>query len=156
MRDIDIIDIYIDFDENNIDEFTECVRSIINHTTAMCRFISLPKTLINKFTQKPIINDSINYSMFLIPSLNGLTGFALYLNSNIMVDYDINELWKQRDVRYDIQFFGCDIKKSGVVLWNCNGFPHRKLNDDVLQTANADYLKSLDWLNQERIDYIIS
>jgi hypothetical protein len=153
-RDIEIIKVYIDFDANNSSDFVECVRSVINHTSQVVQFIPLDHGMINNLIRAPITETDINYSMFLIPSLNSLTGFALYLNSGIRLDYDITELWAWRSMAYDIQFFDCDVTDSKMALWNCNGYPHRKLNDDVLYRADADKLKSLDWLNQERIDYI--
>jgi len=153
-RDIEIIKVYIDFDANNSGDFVECVRSVINHTSQVVQFIPLAHGMINNFIRAPITETDINYSMFLIPSLNSLTGFALYLSSDVRLNYDIMQLWVLSNTTCDIQFFDGDITTAKIALWNCNGYPHRKLNDDVLRNADADKLKSLDWLNQERINYI--
>ena len=149
-EDEDIIPNYIDYDINRPELFVECVRSIALYNPGLVNYIPLPKTLINSYCSSVLGND-INYSMFLIPILMKFRGQAIYLNESVRLHHSIRQVWAFRSMKNDVQFYNCDIDNPVIMIWNCERFPHRKLNDFVLKKASAEYLASMEWLKTETI-----
>ena len=142
---IDTIRIYIDYDENNPEQFMSCMRSVLSNTSHIVSVVPLSPTLISDYVTKPL-DDQINYSMVLIPKLNRYRGFAIYLNNNVRLNYDINDHWSRASFKYDVHFIDGDMKNPRIAIWNCDRFPHRKLDSYALQTADSTFLLSAEWL----------
>jgi lipopolysaccharide biosynthesis glycosyltransferase len=110
------------------------------------------------------------YTRFLVPHLMEYTGWAIFIDGDMIVRGDIAELWDQRDDYKDVMVVKHDYKTrmpvkylgaknedyprknwSSVILWNCNSFPNRQLTPQFVQHATGSELHRFSWLDDDRI-----
>lgn len=114
------------------------------------------------------------FSRFLVPSLMGFEGWAMFVDGDMVVTDDIKELWDLRDDRYAVMVVKHDYKTrhsrkyigsplendnvdyprknwSSVVLWNCGHPANRLLTPDYVAGAEGRFLHRFEWLNDEQI-----
>jgi lipopolysaccharide biosynthesis glycosyltransferase len=110
------------------------------------------------------------YTRFLVPHLQEYTGWAIFIDGDMIVRGDITELWELKNpyndvmvVKHDYQtrmpvkYLGAKNENyprknwSSVILWNCNSFPNRKLTPEFVQHATGSELHRFSWLEDDRI-----
>jgi lipopolysaccharide biosynthesis glycosyltransferase len=110
------------------------------------------------------------YTRFLVPHLQEYTGWAIFIDGDMIVRDDIVKLWELRNPYMDVQVVKHDYKTrmpvkylgarnedyprknwSSVILWNCNSFPNRQLTPAFVQQATGSELHRFSWLADERI-----
>lgn len=166
-----MIPIYIGYDPRETVAFHTCANSIIRHASQPVSIIPLALNLLSGYSETH--TDSSNqfiYSRFLVPWLNGFSGWAIFIDGDMVVQADITELWELRDHIKDVMVVKHDYQTrlkekylgnvnenyprknwSSVILWNCQNFPTRKLTPEFVGKAPGSYLHRFQWLQDDRI-----
>ena len=166
-----MIPIFVGYDPKEAIAFHTCVNSIIRLSSEPVQIIPLALNLIKDYTEQHTdgSNDFI-YSRFLVPYLQSFTGWAIYIDGDMILRTDIAELWNLQQPDKDVMVVQHDYKTkmpvkylgaknedyprknwSSVILWNCNSFPNRKLTPSFVQQQTGSFLHRFNWLQDERI-----
>lgn len=166
-----MIPIFIGYDPREAVAFHVCVNSIIRHSTQPVQIMPVALNLFKDY--KETHGDNSNhfvYTRFLVPYLMGWTGWAIFIDGDMIVRDDITKLWELREMSKDVMVVKHDYKTkmpvkymgaknedyprknwSSVILWNCNSFPNRKLTPEFVQQSTGSFLHRFSWLDDERI-----
>lgn len=113
-------------------------------------------------------------SRYLIPSLLDFSGWALFIDSDVLLRRDVAELWALRDSRYAVQvvqhdyrtnarrkYVGSPIEAdnldyfaknwSSVMLLNCSHPAMRVLTPGYVSRATSQHLHRFEWLDRALI-----
>ena len=165
------IPIFIGYDPREAVAYHTCANSIIRHASRPVAIIPLALNLFEDYDETH--TDGSNqfiYSRFLVPHLMQYTGWAIFIDGDMIVKGDIVELWEQQHHNKDVMVVKHDYKTklnekylgaknedyprknwSSVILWNCNSFPNRKLTPAFIQNATGAELHRFTWIEDERI-----
>ena len=123
--------------------------------------------LAHDWCNRPIDpNGSTQFSMtrFMVPEMMDFKGVGLFLDCDMLITRDINELFDLFDDRFAVQCVqhNYDPTKtkmgglpnphyprknwSSVVLWNCGHEANRVINQECVETASPKYLHRFEWL----------
>jgi len=165
-----LIPIFVGFDQREAVAYHAFCQSVIEHASQPVQFIPLAKNLLNGFDgQRDGSNDFI-YSRFLVPSLMGYKGWAIFADGDMICKADIAELWALRNPWMAVHVAKHDYKTkqatkylgaknedyprknwSSLILWNCEHFQNRKLTPEVVNQASGADLHRFTWLPDEKI-----
>ena len=162
--------IFVGFDSREAVAFHVCVNSLIRHAS---RPLSITPLALNTLPYWESHKDGSNafiYSRFLVPYLCGWTGWALYLDGDMVVKDDVVKLFERTDPYCDVMVAKHDYKTkhpvkymgaknddyprknwSSVILWNCGNYPNRVLTPEYIQAQTGDTLHRFKWLDDKRI-----
>jgi lipopolysaccharide biosynthesis glycosyltransferase len=165
------IPVFIGYDPREAIAFHVCANSIIRQASQPVCIVPLALNLFQDYTETH--TDGSNqfiYSRFLVPHLTEFTGWAIFIDGDMIVRGDIAELWNMQNPYNDVLVVKHDYKTkmpvkylgaknedyprknwSSVILWNCNSFPNRKLTPEFIQRATGSELHRFTWLDDERI-----
>jgi len=165
------IPVFIGYDPREAIAFHVCANSIIRQASQPVCIIPLALNLFQDYTETH--TDGSNqfiYSRFLVPHLTDFTGWAIFIDGDMIVRGDIAELWNMQNPYNDVLVVKHDYKTrmpvkylgaknedyprknwSSVILWNCNSFPNRKLTPQFVQQSTGSELHRFTWLDDERI-----
>ena len=165
------IPVFVGYDPREAIAYHTCANSIIRHASQPVAIIPLALNLFQDYTETH--TDGSNhfiYSRFLVPHLMDYTGWAIFIDGDMIVRDDITNLWKLRNSYMDVQVVKHDYKTkmpvkylgsknedyprknwSSVILWNCNSFPNRQLTPQFVQHATGSELHRFSWLEDSRI-----
>lgn len=123
---------------------------------------------IYKRKQDLLASTEFSFSRFLVPYLMNYKGWAIFMDSDMVMISDIAELWKLKDEKYAVQvckhkykpnstkkFLGNNqtiyAKKnwSSLMLMNCNQC--KTLTTDYVNTATGLELHQFKWLKDESL-----
>ena len=166
-----MIPIFIGYDPREAIAFHVCANSIIRHATRPVSIIPVALNLFKDYQETH--TDGSNhfiYTRFLVPHLMEYTGWAIFIDGDMVVRDDITKLWDLRNpyndvlvVKHDYQtkmtekYLGAKNENyprknwSSVILWNCNSFPNRKLTPEFVQKATGAELHRFTWIEDSRI-----
>ena len=165
------IPVFIGYDPREAIAFHVCANSIIRQASRPVCIIPLALNLFQDYTETH--TDGSNqfiYSRFLVPHLMDYTGWAIFIDGDMIVRGDIVELWELQDPYKDVLVVKHDYKTrmpvkylgaknedyprknwSSVILWNCNSHPNRKLTPDFIQQATGAQLHRFSWVDDARV-----
>ena len=166
-----MIKIFIGYDVNETIAYHVCVNSLIRHSSSLLSLTPLALNNLSNYTESHTDgSNSFIYSRFLVPKLMNYTGWALYIDGDVIVQEDIVKLWNLRDKSKAVlcvhhNYKTKQIKKylgfknenyprknwSSVVLWNCNHPENRILTLDYVASASGSTLHRFKWLKDELI-----
>ena len=168
------LDIYIGYDEKEAVVFHTCVQSIIEKCKVPVSIHPLNLQMFNNYKENH--NDGSNnfiYSRFLVPYLNNFKGKALFLDGDMIVNDDLNNLFDQFDDQYAVQVVKHDYKTkypikylghknddypkknwSSVILFNCSHPKNKILTPKLIETAQGSYLHRFSWLDEQEVGEI--
>lgn len=166
-----MIPIFIGYDPREAIAYHTCVNSIIRHSSKPVQIMPLALNLFDDYKEEH--TDGSNhfiYSRFLVPHLMGHTGHAIYIDGDMIIRDDINQLWELRDHTKDVQVVKHDYETkmtekylgsknenyprknwSSVILWNCQNHPNKKLTPEYIQKASGAHLHRFEWIDDNRI-----
>ena len=167
----DIIPIFIGYDPREAIAYHTCVNSIIRHAT---RPVAIHPVALNLFRDYDETHtDGSNhfiYTRFLVPHLMSYTGWAIFIDGDMIVRDDITQLWNLKEIDKDVMVVKHDYKTcmpvkylgaknedyprknwSSVILWNCSSFPNRQLTPEFVQRSTGSFLHRFTWLDDARI-----
>jgi lipopolysaccharide biosynthesis glycosyltransferase len=165
------IPIFVGYDPREAVAYHTCANSIIRHASQPVAIIPLALNLVNDY--KETHTDGSNhfiYSRFLVPHLMGYTGWAIFIDGDMIVRDDIVKLWNLQESHVDVMVVKHDYKTrmkekylgaknedyprknwSSVILWNCSSWPNRKLTPEFIENATGAQLHRFSWIDDERI-----
>jgi hypothetical protein len=171
-----MIQIFSGFDEREAVGFHVFCASVIEHATEPVSITPLSlKSLQKVYTggQRDGTNAFI-YSRFLIPYLQGFSGWALFVDgADMIVKDDVAKLWAMRDPFKAVQIVPHDYKtkhlrkyvgtplesdnhdyprknQSSVMLINCSHYSWRTLTPEVVASVPGSHLHRFEFINEER------
>ena len=119
-----------------------------------------------------LASTEFTFTRFLIPELTNFKGWAVFMDCDMILTTDINELFDQADDKYAVMCVQHDYKVkeefkmdgqkqtiyprknwSSVVLWNCGHPSNAKLTQDEVNSneLNGAYFHRFSWLKDEEI-----
>ena len=165
------IPVYVGYDPREAIAFHTCANSIIRNSSRPVAIIPVALNLFKDYTETH--TDGSNhfiYTRFLVPHLQEYTGWAIFIDGDMIVRGDIAELWDLQNPYNDVMVVKHDYKTrmpvkylgaknedyprknwSSVILWNCNSFPNRRLTPEFVQKSTGSELHRFTWLDDERI-----
>jgi lipopolysaccharide biosynthesis glycosyltransferase len=165
------IPIFVGYDPREAIAYHACVNSIIRNASKPVAIIPVALNLFKDYEETH--TDGSNhfiYTRFLVPHLMEYTGWAIFIDGDMIVRGDITELWDLRNDYKDVMVVQHDYKTrmpvkylgaknedyprknwSSVILWNCGSFPNRKLTPDFVQQSSGSFLHRFSWIDDERI-----
>ena len=165
------IPVFVGYDPREAIAYHTCVNSIIRNSSQPVAIVPVALNLFQDYAETH--TDGSNhfiYTRFLVPHLMEYTGWAIFIDGDMIVRGDIAELWDQRDDYKDVMVVKHDYKTrmpvkylgaknedyprknwSSVILWNCNSFPNRRLTPQFVQHATGSELHRFSWLEDSRI-----
>ena len=165
------IPVFIGYDPREAIAYHVCANSIIRHASCPVALVPMALNLFQDYQETH--TDGSNhfvYTRFLVPYLTRWTGWAIFIDGDMILRDDIIKLWNLQDttkdvivVKHDYQtrmtekYLGSKNENyprknwSSVILWNCNSFPNRKLTPEYVQQATGAELHRFSWLQDDRI-----
>lgn len=169
-----MINVWIGVDQREAAAFHVCVQSIVE--TASVPVAIKPLTL-NSLKWFPNHTDGTNQfitTRYLVPALEDFSGWALFIDSDIILRADIAELWALRDSRYAVQvvqhdyqtnaprkYVGSPIEAenktypkknwTSVMLLNCGHPAMRVLTPGYVSRQSSQHLHRFEWLDPKLI-----
>ncbi len=166
-----MINIFIGYDAREAIAYHACSNSLIRHSTDTLAIT--PLALRNLSSYKESHTDGSNqfiYSRFLVPHLMNYQGWALFIDGDMIVRTDINELWSLRDeskavmcvhhnykTKLTQKYLGATNQDyprknwSSVVLWNCGHPANKVVTPSFVQQSTGAQLHRFTWLDDELI-----
>jgi lipopolysaccharide biosynthesis glycosyltransferase len=166
------IPIFVGYDPREAIAFHTCVNSIIRYASQPVAIVPVALNLFQDYEETH--TDGSNhfiYTRFLVPHLMSYTGWAIFIDGDMILRDDIVKLWNYRNQEHaDVFVVKHDYKTkmtekylgsknedyprknwSSVILWNCSSWPNRKLTPEFVQNSTGAYLHRFSWLDDDRI-----
>lgn len=166
-----MINMFIGFDPREAVAYHVCANSVIRHASRPVAFTPLALKNLAGYTETH--TDGSNqfiYSRFLIPHLMNHTGWAIFVDGDMLVRADIAELWALRDESKAVLCVHHDYKTkahdkylgarnqdyprknwSSVVLWNCAHPANRTVTPEFVERSTGAQLHRFTWLTDDQI-----
>lgn len=166
-----MIPIFIGYDPREAIAFHVCTNSIIRNSSKPVAVSPLALNILKEYEETH--TDGSNhfiYSRFLVPHLMNYTGWAIFMDGDMILRGDINELWDLRDdskavmvVKHDYQtkmtekYLGSKNENypcknwSSVILWNCGHPANRDVTPEFVQEATGAVVHRFSWLDSNLV-----
>lgn len=166
-----MIFILIGYDDREIIAYHTCVNSIIRLSSSPVAIT--PLSLKNLQLYKESHADGSNqfiYSRFLVPYLMNYSGWAIFVDGDMIFRSDIKDLWNLRDdskavmcvqhsykTKASVKYLGSNNQDyprknwSSVVLWNCAHPANRIVTPSFIESSSGAELHRFTWLNDDLI-----
>src|SRR3977135_2943008 len=93
-----MIRLFIGYDPREAVVFHACVNSVIRYASQPVAVTPLALNNLGSYIERHRDgSNQFTYSRFLVPHLVGWTGWALYMDGDMLLRTDIAELWNLRD-----------------------------------------------------------
>lgn len=164
-----MIPVFIGHDQRESIAFHVLEQSIIDRCSAPVAITPLAQRQLRGFDGQRDGTNGFIYSRFLVPELCDYQGWAIYLDSDMLLRDDLVKLWDLRDeskavqvVQHDYQtkfrrkLIGTPMEAensdyprkcwSSMVLWNCGHPMNRILTAEYVSEAPGSVLHRFSWL----------
>lgn len=166
-----MIRIFIGFDQREAVAYHVCSNSIIRHSTEVVSMTPLSLRNLEGYTERHTDgSNAFVYSRFLVPHLKDFSGWALFIDGDMIFRADIAELWALRDDSKAVMCVHHDYKTrattkylgsrnenyprknwSSVVLWNCGHPANRVVTPEFVANGTGAQLHRFTWLDDDLI-----
>jgi len=165
-----MIKIFIGYDEGEKIAFHVLAESIRKQSSEPISITPIDlSTIRNHFIRDKQSNQSTEFafSRFMVPYLSNYEGWSIFMDCDMLLRTDINELWKLRDEDYavmcvkhdyepkqDVKFRGAKNEKFPKKNWSSlmlmNNAKCKLLTPEYVRTASGLELHQFKWLESER------
>jgi lipopolysaccharide biosynthesis glycosyltransferase len=166
-----MINIFVGYDPKESVAYHVCTNSIIRTSSSLISIKPLALNLISSYkeTHTDGSND-FTYTRFLVPYLMNYTGWAIFIDGDMILKNDITELWNMRDESKAVMVVKHDYKTklnkkyfnsynenyprknwSSVILWNCKHPANLAITSSFVENATGEYLHRFKWLEDHLI-----
>jgi len=163
--------IFIGFDQREAIAYHVCANSIIRHAKHPVAITPMALSMLHGYSETHTdgSNDFI-YSRFLVPHLMNYNGWAVFIDGDMLLRSDINNIFLHSDpkkavlvVQHDYQtrspvkYLGSKNQNyprknwSSVILWNCSHISNQVLTPQYIQNSSGAQLHRFSWLRDEEI-----
>lgn len=169
-----MIPVAIGYDPRESVAYHVLSQSIIHRTSVPVSILPLAARALRDFDGQRDGTNAFIYSRFLVPELMGYRGWAVYMDSDMLLRDDLVKLWDLRDeskavmvVQHDYhtkhrrKLIGtpmeCDNHDyprknwSSLILWNCEHPQNRILTTEYVTEAPGSVLHRFGWLKDELV-----
>lgn len=170
-----MLKIFIGYDEVECISWHTLTQSIIEKSASPVSIIALNiKHLKNIFhrDRDPKQSNDFSFTRFLVPHLSNYSGFSLFMDCDMLLRCDINEIMKDVELqpnkaiyvvkhnyepKTNIKFLNSVQYKyprknwSSFVLWNCSHPSNAQVDLKMVNTASGLELHRFSWLKDEEI-----
>ena len=168
-----MINIFIGYDRNEQIAYHVLSQSILRNATRPVRITPLYQPNIKyEFSRErsEIESTEFSFSRFIVPKLMDYTGWALFMDCDMLMKADISELWAMRDDRYAVQVCKHDyVPKektkflgqvqtiyprknwSSFIVFNCSHPSTKNLTVEKVNSETGAYLHQFKWCKDEEI-----
>lgn len=169
-----MVPIFIGYDPRESACFHVLQQSILAHTSIPVAIIPLHPPMLMGFDGQRDGTNAFTYSRFLVPYLADYQGWALYMDSDMLVRADLAKLWDLRDdskalmvVKHDYEshvttkLIGTPMEarnenypkknQSSLMLWNCGHPMNRILNPEWVAEMPGKTLHRFEWLDDSLV-----
>lgn len=167
--------IFIGFDEVETVAFHVLTQSILARATVPIAFHPIKRSLLKSIHNRerdPKQSNEFSFTRFLVPYLMGYNGVALFMDCDMMLRTDINELFESINLIDGKSVYVCkheyepkNTKKylgatqyqyprknwSSVMLFNCAHHDCKKLTPEYVNEASGLDLHRFNWTADDRI-----
>ena len=162
------IPVFVGFDPREAIAYHVCVNSIIRTSSGPVSIIPVALNLFREYEETH--GDGSNhfiYTRFLVPYLMDYTGWAIFIDGDMVLRDDIYKLWNLRELDKDVmvvkhnyktrmteKYLGSENEDyprknwSSVILWNCGSWPNRILDPQFVQKSTGAFLHRFSWLQE--------
>jgi lipopolysaccharide biosynthesis glycosyltransferase len=166
-----MIPIFIGYDHREAIAFHTCTNSIIRQSSKPVSINPLALNIMSDYEEKH--TDGSNhfiYSRFLVPHLMNYDGWAIFIDGDMILRTDINELWELRDESKAVMVVQHDYKTrmkekylgsknedyprknwSSVILWNCSHPSNKGVTPEFVENATGAQVHRFSWLDDKEI-----
>lgn len=166
-----MIPIFIGYDPREAIAYHVCVNSIIRHSSQPVSLHPLALNIMQDYKERH--TDGSNhfiYSRFLVPHLMQYQGWALFIDGDMLLRDDIEQLWALRDeskavmvIKHDYQtrmaekYLGSKNENyprknwSSVILWNCAHPANAQITPAFVQNATGAQVHRFSWLTDDLV-----
>ncbi len=172
------VPIFCGFDPREAAGYHVFCQSVIERSSVPVSFIPLHGPMLQGFDGQRDGTNAFIYSRFLVPSLMGYSGWAIFVDASDMVVLDdIALLWAEREnnyfnkavavVKHDYKtrnprkYIGTPMEsanldypgknRSSVILWNCGHYANRRLTPELVMESPGSFLHRFQWLEDQQI-----
>lgn len=140
--------IFIGFDQRQCVSYTVLHTSIVTQSRKPC---SITPLIIDQLPIKRTGLTPFTFSRFLVPHLCGYDGWALFLDSDMLLAADVSKLFDLADDRYAVQVVKNEKKFewASAMLFNCSHPENKILTPEYIEEAKG--LHQIGWLHQSLI-----
>ena len=163
--------VFIGYDEKEAVVYHTCVQSIIDNTKSPVAIHPLNLEMFNCYKEKHKdgSNDFI-YSRFLVPYLSNFKGKSLFIDGDMIINEDLNNLFNKFNKKYALQVVKHDYKTkypikylghknedypkknwSSVILFNCEHKANKILTPSFIERSSGSYLHRFSWLKDKDV-----
>ena len=166
-----MIRIFIGYDSREAIAYHVCCNSLIRHSSTTLNITPLALNNISDFVETHADgSNQFIYSRFLIPHLMNYEGWALFIDGDMILRSDIQELWSMRNENKAVMCVHHDYKTkmqtkylgaknqdyprknwSSVVLWNCGHPANKVVTPQFVQNSTGAQLHRFTWLDDDQI-----
>jgi hypothetical protein len=169
----EVVPIYVGYDPREAATYHVFCQSVVEHASVPVSFHPLHKPMLGGFDGQRDGSNAFIYSRFLVPYLQGFSGYAIFGDGDMVDLDDIAELWSLRNdkavsvVKHDYKT-KCDRKYIGtaleadnadyprknwssVMLWNCAHPANRILTPEFVSQSPGSLLHRFGWLKDDQI-----
>ena len=170
----EIVKIFIGYDPREAIAYHVCTNSIIRNATVPVSIIPLALNNLNNYRETHMDgSNQFIYSRFLVPYIQNYAGWAIFIDGDMLIRADIDDLWTLRDeskalmcVHHDYKtkaikkYLGAENRDyprknwSSVVLWNCGHPANKGVTPEFIQSASGAQLHRFTWLDDKLIGEI--
>ena len=166
-----MIPVFIGYDPREAIAYHVCSNSIIRHTSTPVSTTALALNTIKEYQETH--TDGSNqfiYSRFLVPHLMNYTGWAIFIDGDMILRDDITKLWELRDETKAVMVVKHDYKTkmsekylgakndnyprknwSSVILWNCGHPSNAAITPAFVQQSTGAQVHRFTWLTDDLI-----
>lgn len=166
-----MIPIFIGYDPRDAVSFSVLCNSIIRLSSQPVSIIPLNLKNLPMYVEKHTDGSTeFSYSRFLVPCLADYTGWAIYMDCDMLLLDDISKLWALQDPKYAVQcvqhqystkqsvkFLGNENRSyprknwSSMMLFNCEHPALKLLTPQLISSSTGSYLHQFEWLDDLHI-----
>jgi lipopolysaccharide biosynthesis glycosyltransferase len=166
-----MIPIFVGYDPREAIAYHVCANSIIRHSSHPVSFNPLALNIMRDYEEQH--TDGSNhfiYSRFLVPHLMQYKGWAIFIDGDMLLRDDINNLWELRDeskavmvvkhnykTKLSEKYLGAKNEDyprknwSSVILWNCSHPANAGVTPQFVQSATGAQVHRFTWLDDSLI-----
>lgn len=162
-----MLTVFVGYDPKESIVYHNCVNSIIRHSSKPVAIVPLALNLLDGYTEKHTDgSNTFTYTRFLVPKLMNYTGWAVFIDGDMILRDDIHKLFDLRNEQYaamvvkhnyetktSIKYLGARNDNypcknwSSVILWNCSHADNRQLDYSFVEQTTGQHLHRFNWSN---------
>jgi len=167
--------IYIGYDSREVDAYAVCEHTLRKYSSTELDIIPLKQKELRtkgyyRRPQNEKVSTEFTFTRFLVPFLNGFSGYCLFCDCDFMFTQDVNQLLKYANDEHAVSVCKHDyIPKSSIkmdgqanpfyprknwsslILYNCAHSANTVLGPQTIATATPSWLHRFSWLEDNQI-----